>query len=223
MFLFLRDYLYKFNSDVHYIPTGVDTDFFKTKGEEAHDSRITFSWIGTAYHKEMGENIRFILEAFSFLAAKYDNIYLEIAGEGKYFYGIRNSLNNSRHSNRIKILDWIPPDEIPDYLSGIDIGLLPLIQDTKFNRAKSPTKLFEYMAMAKPAISSNIGEAAHIIKDGENGFIAKTKEEFTEKMQKLIEDADMRRGMGEKARQSVKDNYSLDVLGKRLYEILKTI
>jgi glycosyltransferase involved in cell wall biosynthesis len=118
---------------------------------------------------------------------------------------------------------WIPPDEIPDYLSHIDIGLLPLVQDTKFNKSKSPTKLFEYMAMAKPTVSSNIGEAAEIIQDGENGFLAKDKEEFIKKMQILIEDSTLRQEMGDKACKTIENNYSLKVLGKRLYEILRTI
>jgi len=54
-------------------------------------------------------------------------------------------------------------------------GLLPLIQDTKFNKSKSPTKLFEYMAMAKATVSSDIGESSYVIKDGDNGFLAKNK------------------------------------------------
>jgi len=48
-----------------------------------------------------------------------------------------------------------------------------------------------------------------------------SKEEFIEKMQKLIEDSDMRRNMGKKGRQTVEKDYSLKVLGKQLYEILR--
>jgi len=107
-----------------------------------------------------------------------------------------------------------------DYLATIQIGLLPVASRTKFNRAKSPTKLFEYMAMSKPTVSSKIGETAHIIKNGENGFLAKTREEFIEKMQVLIQNSDLRQRIGEKARQTIEEGYSLKVLGKRLYEIL---
>jgi len=220
---FLKGYLEEFNSKVYYIPTGVDTDIFKLQNNNNDSSKITFSWLGTAYHREMQENIKFILNSFSLLADKYSNIFLNLAGEGKYFDEIKNNLSNFRYKDRVMINGWISPDRIPDYLSKIDIGLLPLIQDTKFNKAKSPTKLFEYMAMAKPTVSSNIGEAAEIIQDTENGFLAKTKEEFVEKMQKLIENPELRQKMGEKAQETVEENYSLDVLGKRLYEILKTI
>lgn len=220
---FLKEYLGKFNSKVYYIPTAVDTDIFNPQDNNTDISRVTFSWLGTAYHKEMGQNIEFILDCFSSLADKYSHIYLNFAGDGKYYDAVMTNLNNFRYKNRVKFNSWIFPGQIPDYLSKIDIGLLPLIQDTKFNKAKSPTKLFEYMAMAKPTVSSDIGEPKHIIKDGNSGFLAQTKKEFIEKMQRLIEDSELRRSMGEEARKTVVDNYSLQVLGNRLYSILNQI
>ena len=217
---FLKDYLSRFSKNVYFIPTGVDTGRFKPAAGCEDNSKIVFSWIGTVYHKEMKENVEFILDCFSALADKYANIFLSLAGEGRYYKEIFSYTDRSKHKERIKINGWIDPDSIPSYLSEIDIGLLPLIQNTKFNMAKSPTKLFEYMAMAKPAVSSNIGEAAHIVRDGDNGFLAGTKEEFIEKMEDLIRNPVLRYKMGNKARETAEKDYSLNVLGKRLYEIL---
>jgi len=220
---FLKDYLSKFASRVDYIPTGVDTDIFKPKGNSTDGGRIVFSWIGTGYSPEMGENIRFILDAFSVLAAKFDNIFMDCAGEGRYFDQVKDSLDNFKYKDRVRFSDWISPDRIPDYLAGIDVGLLPLIQDTKFNKAKSPTKLFEYMAMAKPVVATNIGEAGRIIRDEENGFLAKDKNEFINKMEILIKDMGLRQQMGKNAREDVGKKYSLAILGKQLFEALKSI
>ena len=60
-----------------------------------------------------------------------------------------------------------------------------------------------------------------IIKDGKNGYLAKTKEEFIGKMISLIQDAGLRQKMGENACKTIKEDYSLEILGKRLYEVLK--
>ncbi|MDD4939494.1 MAG: glycosyltransferase family 4 protein [Candidatus Omnitrophica bacterium] len=220
---FLEEYLKRFNSNVYYLPTGVDTDLFTPKPDVDGDPRITFSWIGTAYHKEMGENVEFILSSFLSLAGKYDNIALDICGEGKYLEEIRDRARDLKYGDRIKINGWMPPEKVPDYLSKIDIGLIPLIQETKFNKSKSPTKLFEYMAMAKPTVSSDIGELPRIIKDSENGFLAKTKESFVEKMESLVKDRDLRAAMGRRAKETVEKEYSLKVLGKRLYDILNRL
>ena len=97
---------------------------------------------------------------------------------------------------------------------------MPVARDTKFNRAKSPTKLFEYMSMSKPVVASRVGETALIINDGYNGFLAGSKEQFIDKMQELIEKEGLRRQLGERAREAVVEEYSQEILGSRLYSML---
>lgn len=217
---FLEEFLLKFNKKVYYIPSGVDTELFKHSLNNSNEEKIIFSWIGTLHKKEYIENIEFALSCFCSLRKKYPHIYLEIRGDGIYKEDLEKTIRQYDDQN-ISLRDWVNPDSMPEYLNIIDIGLIPVARNTKFNRAKSPTKLFEYMAMAKPTVSSDIGEAAEIIRDGKNGFLAKNKEDFIMKMKRLIENKDLRQQMGEEARKSVEDNYSLKVLSKQLYEIFR--
>ena len=221
--MFLKEYFAKFSRKIYYLPTGVDTDFFKPQPDIRNDSTLRFSWIGTVYHREMYENVQFILDCFSVLAKQYSNIFLHLAGTGSYFKDISREAKNLFCADRIAISSWIHPDKIPDYLNRMDIGLLPLIQDSRFNRAKSPTKLFEYMALTKPVVASRIGEAELIIEDGKTGFLASNKEEFIYHMKLLIDDIRLRNDFGCKARKVVEAEYSLKVLGRRLKTILEDI
>lgn len=215
---FLEKYLKAYNKNIHYIPTGVDTETFKPSFANRSGSSITLSWMGTVYHREMCENVKFIIDCFSVLAAQFENIFLNLAGTGSFFNDLEIYTKSLPCKDRITIKGWIPPDKIPAYLEGIDIGLLPLIHNTKFNQAKSPTKLFEYMAMAKPVVSSAIGEAAGVIQEGRNGFLAKDKQGFIDKLKALIQDPALRKEIGSHARQAAEERYSLRVLGKELYE-----
>lgn len=218
---FLENYLKQFNPHVYYLPTGVDTDIFNPdKYALGDNSKIVFSWIGTVYHPGMQDNLKFILSCFAIIAEKFDHVFLALAAEGKYYKAIQNEAKGLRCSERIIFHPWINPDNIPQHLSKIDVGLLPLIQDSNFNQAKSPTKLFEYMSMAKPTISSNIGEAKNIISHGETGFLAKDRDEFVSCMCRLAQVPQLRQEIGNNARQEIMQNYSLAVLGKSLYEAL---
>jgi len=111
---YLSGYLGSFNKNTHYIPTGVDTSKFDYRLNKVNDGRIIFSWIGTLYHKEMLENINFIIQPFLRLCKKYPHIQLEITGEGKYFNEISKLLEDQPEvSGRIVARQWLEPDQIP--------------------------------------------------------------------------------------------------------------
>jgi glycosyltransferase involved in cell wall biosynthesis len=219
---YLQEYLGRFAKRVAYIPTGVDADFFSPRDRDS-DGRVVFSWIGTAYHADMGENLRFVLECFERVADRLDFVYLSLAGEGRYFEEARVIAGASRHAARIVFCSWIKPEQMPDHLSGIDIGLLPLIQNTRFNRAKSPTKLFEYMSMARPVIASDRGEASHVVINGNTGFLAAGREDFMVHMYELATDSPLRKKIGCAARDVVQKSFGLDVIGASLARVVKDI
>lgn len=222
---YLRKYLFRFNRNTVYIPTGVDTSLFYSRDKGPNNKKIIFSWIGTMFREDNVENLLFIIDCFSQLNKKYPEIQLQIVGTGPRVRTVVEIIHSRFPDADIQMKGWISPQEMPGYLAGIDIGLFPLIQDIKFNLSKSPTKLFEYMAMKKPTISSNIGEISTVIKDGINGSLAvyNSKESFTEKMENLILNKDLRTRMGENALQAIREDYSLEMAGRKLYEFLSRI
>lgn len=217
---FLETYLQAFNRRVLYLPTGVDTSLFQPR-LNGGSSKVVFSWVGTAYHPEMGDCLRFLLDCFGRVAAQCQDVELRMAGEGKYYEQIRQEIRRHQYRERIFVLDWLNPHAIPEHMAGIDIGLLPLIQATKFNRSKSPTKLFEYMSMAKPVVASRIGEAERVITSGRQGFLAGDKDEFADHMLTLARDGQLRERMGQEARLSIEQNYSLTVLAPKMAEFIR--
>lgn len=221
---YLQDYLSRFNKHVYYLPSGVDTELFNPMqdGSRPNTSKTIFSWIGTIHSPEILENLKFIIACFSFLRKKFSHIYLEFTGDGRYINEFIKVLR-SNDDNHIIYKGWIRPEDVPGYLFGIDIGLVPLIQDSRFNKAKSPVKLFEYMAMGKPTVSTGFGEINHIVQDGKNGLLAGTKEKFISQMECLIIDKELRENLGKNARRSIEENYSLHILGRRLFEIISSI
>jgi glycosyltransferase involved in cell wall biosynthesis len=218
---FLETFLKKFNKRVFYIPSGVDTEVFKPSLANFESEKIVLSWTGTFNKLEYVENIDFVLQCFVLLRKRFKSIFCDIVGDGIYRNSIVQMISRFGDPN-ICLKNWIPPDGVAGYLNNINIGLFPVARDTNFNRAKSPTKLFEYMSMAKPTVSSSFWETNEIVRDGTNGFLAKNKEDFIEKTQALIENPRLCRTMGENARQSIKENFSLEVLGRKLSEAFRT-
>ena len=219
---YLKEYLSRFNNNTICIPTGVDTSVFQPQDKSLKTRKIVFCWTGTVFREDNVENLLFTIDCFWQLNRKYPEIQLRIIGSGPRMRSILEVTKLKYPHANIELTGWINPAEMPMYLSEIDVGLFPLIQNTKFNLSKSPTKLFEYMAMKKPTVSSCTGELPIIIEDGINGFLAlrSDKKSFIEKMEHLIVDHKLRTEMGENALQSVREKYSMEILGKELYTFL---
>ncbi|MDP8297652.1 MAG: glycosyltransferase [Candidatus Orphnella occulta] len=216
---YLSDYLSQFNSKVFYLPTAVDTDKFKPSlCKEKKD--FVFSWHGSVNRIELIGYIKFAIECFQALYNKYPFIKFFIAADGIFIEELKKLIRDYNCENII-YKGWLDYVDIPAYLDDIDCGLIPLLDRTRFNLSKSPVKLFEYMAKAKPVVASRIGEANYIIKDGHNGFLSSSKREFVENMEKLINDPKLAEDVGVAARKEIEKNYSLDILGERFVRILK--
>ena len=189
----LQEYLREFQSKVTYIPTGVDVDTFVPDKKKADNKLLRISWLGTVFRKDNLRPLQLAIQSFAKIYRQEKNCTLEILSTGNLISEIRRRVEIEYADVDIKFLPWQSPENIPNYLASVDIGLLPLVPENRFNQCKSPTKLFEYMAMEIPTVSSRVGEIKHVIEDGVDGFLASDKEEFISKMENLAGNHPLRR------------------------------
>lgn len=89
-----------------------------------------------------------------------------------------------------------------------DIAIAPL-EDHPFNRSKSSLKYLEYSALGLAGVYSKLPPYEEIIKQGENGYLATSPQEWSEKLSQLIEDPDLRYEMSVNAQKTIKDGWLL--------------
>jgi N-acetyl-alpha-D-glucosaminyl L-malate synthase BshA len=97
---------------------------------------------------------------------------------------------------------------IVDYLSASDVLLLPSEQES-FGLAA-----LEAMACELPIIASRVGGLPELVTDGETGFLSPVGdvEKMAQDVGRLLRDAELRRSMGEAARESAISRYSTDLV-----------
>jgi hypothetical protein len=137
--------------------------------------RISVGWGGTITHRQDFELILKPVEAFF---NSQPSAHLFIAGDPaiyKKFFRLPE--------NRKTFVPMLPYTYYPHFLNGLDILLVPLIDD-HFNRAKSDIKLVEAGASSLAYVASSVEQYR---KWHEGGFLATNENEWFGAMQMLID------------------------------------
>jgi glycosyltransferase involved in cell wall biosynthesis len=120
----------------------------------------------------------------------------------------------------ITSLPWSAETE-KELLASFDIGIMPL-PDDEWTRGKCGYKLLEYFAAGVPAVASPVGVNSSIVGD-ERGALASSDEDWLRALETLVNDAEMRRQMGNNARRFVEEEYSYEAWAPQLAGLLKEL
>jgi glycosyltransferase involved in cell wall biosynthesis len=93
-----------------------------------------------------------------------------IAGEGPARAGLEALVQELGVASRVVFLGRVAPDDVPAVLAGADVCYMGHT-DVSDDAFRSPLKLYEYLAMGKPVVSSAVPDAVATITDGETGFL----------------------------------------------------
>jgi glycosyltransferase involved in cell wall biosynthesis len=118
----------------------------------------------------------------------------------------------------------IPHSEIAAYLDACDVLVSPHVPANDGSEFfGSPTKLFEYMSMAKPVIASRLGQIAEVIRDGENGLLVEPRDAaaLARAIDRLMREESLRRHLGAGARQTVIERYTWRHNASRVFDAMK--
>lgn len=202
---YLADYAAGFNKDVTIVPTTIDTLKYQVI-EKAEPETVTIGWSGSYSTVQHLDTIR---DAISELA-RDESFKLRVIGTPDY----------ELEGVDVEALPWKSETEITD-LQKIDIGLMPL-PDDQWSKGKCGLKALQYMALGIPTICSPVGVNTAIISDGQNGFIADTKEQWIAKLKSLLHSRDLRHNIGSAGRLTVEKEYSAIVHAPRVLKIFET-
>ena len=190
-FLLAQKFNFKKKKYLHYISNGVDNNF-KPKNSKKQKiltrnkfkiplKNITFG-IAARFVKEKG--FLELIQAFSFVSAKYKNISLCICGtrlKGEHNADVSDFINNAVKSfpDNIFLIGELPSSRMPDFYNALDVFVLPSW------REGMPMTIIEAMMCGLPVIASNIRGCREAVKNKKNGLLFSHKN--TSDLKKALE------------------------------------
>jgi len=204
---YLKEYALQFNKNVVVIPTPLDAEKYKPLPSPKKD-RIIVGWMGS---HSTAIYLLGLKEVFQKLKNENSDLIIRLIGAEKYKDQIPG----------VEYRAWRLEKEILE-LNTFDIGLMPM-PDNPWTKGKCAFKLLLYMSMGIPAVCSPVGMNKEIIRDGENGLLADSPEEWFDKIQLLIKDSDLREKIGLQGRKTVEKRYSFKLWAPVFVEVLNKV
>jgi glycosyltransferase involved in cell wall biosynthesis len=190
-----------------YISSSVDTDRFVPANQYSNAKKIVIGWTGTFSSKIYLDLLR--------------DVFLRLSNHADFTLRVIGNFDYQLPGVNLEVVQWRQETEVAD-MQAIDIGVYPLpINDWVLG--KSGLKAIQYMAFGIPCVATDVGTTPILIRNGENGLLVRSDDEWVDALKRLMRDPALRRKIGEKARQDAVARYSLDAIADEYAEILNSM
>lgn len=199
-----------------YVPNGIDRDRFSRINNtlidsiknkyNLHSKQVIMYFGGISLSS--GHAIDLLIDAFEIVKKEISNATLLLIGGGEDIDNLKNYVNKKRLAESVIFIGRVNSEDIPNYIKIADITVDP-IRNTDVNRARSPLKIFESMAMGIPVITSDIGDRSDILQNGKSGVLveAGNPNQLAEGIIYILNDQDVRNKIIKNATKRINDFY----------------
>src|SRR5262245_52825972 len=188
------------DAPVEVVPNAIDAGWFtaRQQGVARPIAGLTIGWAGG---NRPDADLEQMAIAWGHVAAVFPDVTFVVMGHHPPV--IRQHVPADRLVER----PWLHPDDYPTGLVGIDIGCCPL-QETPFNRSKTPIKAYEY-ALSGAAVVASPTVYRHVIQHEDNGLLASDADEWEDALVTLVTNERRREDLSGALRVDVGHRWSL--------------
>jgi glycosyltransferase involved in cell wall biosynthesis len=159
-----------------------------------------------------------LLEAFSKIVTKHNNVKLNILGDGPLRFQLTDQAKRLGISDHTDFLGIVY--DVQMILRNCDIVVLPSIAREGLGMA-----IIEGMCLAKAIIASDLGGIPELVENGVNGYLIPPGDPdyLSEKLEVLINNRGLRNRMGSEGRRKFEENFDADTMIKNVEELYDSL
>jgi len=207
------------------LPPLVDADLFQADAQKAEAFRRQWAigdepvigYLGSYWQVE---GVATLLRAASVLASAGDRFKLVVSGTtvpGRDCDAVSDLVCTLGLQHHVVQTGWLPTDGVISAMSAADILVVPKT-DHIANRAGVPTKMAEYLSMARPVVATSVGDVAFHLRDGIDALLCQPDNpaDLSGKLRRLMNDPEERVRLGANGRQTAIARFDYRSVGRQL-------
>lgn len=210
---------------VHVISNVVNLDIFDSAETMplGYEDEFVISYVGTLSGEHRG--IHTVVEAIPAISDYVEDIRLLIVGPESQYQRQLQKLSAKRGvKDCVTFTGRVPFEEVPSYIAASDVCLVPH-QKNPHTETTVPHKLFQYMAMRKPVIVTDVTPLARIVGETDAGRVVPTNDPgaMAEAIVNLAQSPRERTELGQNGRRAVEERYNWQIEGERLRDLYRSL
>lgn len=214
---------YKYDRNVHIIPTGIEIErFYKEKlninklkqmkkGLGITDDELAILYVGRIASEK---SIDFLINNHVDILKKNDKCKLLIVGDGPDLQKYKELAKKNKIQDKVIFTGKVPWIDVPLYYNLADIFVTASHTETQ------GLTVIEAMAASLPVVALDDESFRNTVIDGLTGYLFKNKKEYIDKMISLITDKNKRLNMGKQGRIN-SETYSSNYFAQRVLSVYK--
>jgi glycosyltransferase involved in cell wall biosynthesis len=201
---------------VHAVSNGAHTDrFARPDAEKVHRARARYSLNGSLVIMFVGtfkpwHGLDLLLDAFKQLLCSIEQeARLVLVGDGPLRSELEQKVATLNVDRHVTFTGVVPHQDVPALLALADVAVVnPRL--TGASASQSPLQLFEYMAAGKAIVAPATPNVQHVLRHGENALLVLPDqcESLANALLQLLVNGDLRRALGQAARQQALAKHS---------------
>ena len=152
-------------------------------------------------------------------AEKLPDIHFLLVGSGRDWKDVQQKVLDKGLSN-VEMTGGVPHGDVFKYISTMDV-CLNIFKPIPVSHRACPLKLFEYMSLKKPVISTRLHELEYIDKDFL--YYADTGQELVESIQAVMDDPDLAQKRAMQGYDETLENYTWEKLAEKFEELIDSL
>lgn len=170
------------------------------------------------------KGIDYAIRAFKKISALYPRVVYEIVGEGVEHDRLVRLVKDLHLQNRVKILGYLPHDQVIEKLRQAHIFLLA--SNTKIGEQEGiPNAVMEAMATGLPVVVTAHSGLCELVKNGTSGFLVREKDvtSIADRLSYLLRNSHLWPEIGAMGREHVLREHNKIIANERLVEIFRSL